>query len=442
MCSEFLSIEEFKCDFLRMVKDAVAAAGIDFPPKDQEDPDSTPARFKRIFYRKDLPHIVLLIDEYDAPLNSCLHDRHLFELVKNELNKFYAVIKQCSSKFRLVFIAGICRYKNLGIFSGVNFMTDISLSPEFGTLLGYTREELQKYFASYIEHAACVLGLSRAQCLDEMASHYDGYCFDRQAYTHVFSPWSVLNFLKDPKAGFRNYWYDSAGRPSMLLNYIKSHNLKDPVFYGSDQRISEYKLDSSQGLEDIDDVSLLVSTGYLTIKSSDHGSKVFTVNYPNAEVAYSLSALYLEELFGKNADLLIETSALTLFSVYSPDEIIKRLNIIFASIDYARYPVKDEAVLRSFVQIYLIGGGIRGIDIEKHNAFGRSDIEFKARDRYFVMELKFARAGDDEGQLLEKAKEQILKRHYGENAHPELKHIRMALVFSAEKRQFVESACF
>ncbi len=148
MCSEFLSIEEFKCDFLRMVKDAVAAAGIDFPPKDQEDPDSTPARFKRIFYRKDLPHIVLLIDEYDAPLNSCLHDRHLFELVKNELNKFYAVIKQCSSKFRLVFIAGICRYKNLGIFSGVNFMTDISLSPEFGTLLGYTREELQKFFSS------------------------------------------------------------------------------------------------------------------------------------------------------------------------------------------------------------------------------------------------------------------------------------------------------
>lgn len=355
-CSEFLSIEEFKCDFLRMVKDAVAVAGIDFPPKDQEDPDSTPARFKRIFYRKDLPHIVLLIDEYDAPLNSCLHDRHLFELVKNELNKFYAVIKQCSSKFRLVFIAGICRYKNLGIFSGVNFMTDISLSPEFGTLLGYTREELQKYFASYIEHAACVLGRSRAQCLDEMASHYDGYCFDRQASTHVFSPWSVLNFLKDPKAGFRNYWYDSAGRPSMLLNYIKSHNLKDPVFYGSDQRISEYKLDSSQGLEDIDDVSLLVSTGYLTIKSSDQGSKVFTVNYPNAEVAYSLSALYLEELFGKNADTKIETSALTLFSTYSPDEIIKRLNTTFASIDYARYPVKDEAVLRSFVRIYLIGG--------------------------------------------------------------------------------------
>lgn len=102
-------------------------------------------------------------------------------------------------------------------------------------------------------------------------------------------------------------------------------------------------------------MSLLVSTGYLTIKSSDQGSKVFTVNYPNAEVAYSMSALYLEELFGKNADTKIETSALTLFSTYSPDEIIKRLNTTFASIDYARYPVKDEAVLRSFVQIYLIG---------------------------------------------------------------------------------------
>ena len=85
-------------------------------------------------------------------------------------------------------------------------MTDISLHPRFGTLLGYTDEELRKYFKAYIERASSQLQMSFEECLEAMKLHYDGYCFDRKASTHVFTPWSVLNFLRDPQQGFENYW--------------------------------------------------------------------------------------------------------------------------------------------------------------------------------------------------------------------------------------------
>ena len=269
-----------------------------------------------------------------------------------------------------------------------------------------------------------------------MTLHYDGYCFDEEGSTHVFTPWSVLNFLSDPKRGFRNYWYDSAGRPSILLNYIKSPSLKDPSEYGQDQSILEQELDSSQELDELSDISLLVQAGYLTIKSVDLGVGLFTVNYPNIEVSRSMSRLYVESIFGKDAEYIINTTSLGLFVRHEVADIVGLLNKLFLSFDYARYPIQNEANLRSIMQIYLIGGGITGVDIEKHNAYGRSDLEFKAGDKYYVIELKYAKEQDDPKKLLESALEQIKVKHYGESSYPELKHIHLALVFSEKDRQF------
>ncbi len=440
-CRMFKDFAEFRCSFEDLLFSACNDAGFVLPQIGRRGVRTISNAFNEML-KKSNRRAVLLVDEYDAPLNSCLHDQALFEQVKQELFSFYDCLKRNSSRFRFMFITGICRYKNLGIFSGMNFMTDISLHPRFGTLLGYTDEELRKYFKAYIERASSQLQMSFEECLEAMKLHYDGYCFDRKASTHVFTPWSVLNFLRDPQQGFENYWYDSAGRPTVLLNYIKSHSLRDPRAYGQNQVISSDEIDSSQQLDDLGDISLLVQAGYLTIKSMEPGGGVLTLNYPNKEVSRSMSRLYIEELFGKNIDTVIKTSSLGLFTKYEPQEIVNRLNILFKSVDYARYPIKDEAVLRSFLQIYLIGGGITGVEIEKHNAFGRSELEFKAGNKYFVIELKYARAGEDAQKLLDKAKAQIMEKHYGECAELELQHIHMALIFSETQRQFEAWECF
>ena len=116
---------------------------------------------------------------------------------------------------------------------------------------------------------------------------------------------------------------------------------------------------------------------------------------------------------------------------------MKSLNALLLSVPYHAYPINSEAVLRLLIGFTLTAGGF-DVNYENVNALGRSDLEFVCGKRYFVLEFKFARDGDDEKLLLQKALEQIKTKHYGEHKHPELKHIRLALVFSSESRQFNE----
>ena len=447
-CINFTDLEAFKKQFLRSLKDAVEACGIDFPKKDDEDDDSVAARFNRLFLRGALPKLVLLVDEYDTPLNHCLHNKDLFDKVALELNSFYAVIKQFSGAFRFIFITGICKYKNLGLFSGTNFIKDISLFAKYGTLLGYTGDEIKQFFGPFVQRAADQLGLSFDECIAEIRHHYDGYCFDEQALTHVYNPWSVLNFLDEPGRKFKNYWYDSAGRPSMLENYLRSHALRDPLEYGKDQLISADNLDSSQEVLSLNDVTLLYQAGYLTIKAVDPNGALFTLNYPNIEVSHSMSKLYTENVFGVGIETAIGTSSLSVFMDYSVDEIVAKLNLAFARVNYSSFPIESEYALQRDLQLFLQGGGVN-VDVEKHNAYGRSDLEFIAGCRYFVIELKLAKKEDDPKKLLEQAMAQIKIRHYGEQyenathlgrVKEKLQLMRLALVFSEEQRQFVDYA--
>lgn len=212
--------------------------------------------------------------------------------------------------------------------------------------------------------------------------------------------------------------------------------LKNPQMYGCDQKIYDYMIDSSQRVDTLNDISLLVQAGYLSIKSVDPANRTLTLNYPNVEVSRSMSLLYLEELFQNSEHALMDISSLRLFAEKSCAQIVKHLSVLFHSIDYAKYPITNEAVLRSFLQIYLIGSGMTGIEIEKHNSFGRSDLEFRAGHKYYVIELKYAKDASKEQYLLAKAKAQIKDKHYGESADPSLRHVHLALVFSAQKRMF------
>ena len=435
-CRNFRTLTEFKIKFHNMLIRATLKAGLELPDLNSPGIGSIADAFDVMLSLSDCGRgLVLLVDEYDAPLNNCLHDGHLFDEVKTELFDFYDKLKKYSSRFRFMFITGICKYKNLGIFSGTNFVTDLSLFKRYGTLLGYTKEEIEEYFRPHIQKASSLLHVSYEDCLKKMQVNYDGYCFDENAATHVFTPWSVLNFLKFPERGFQNYWYDSAGQPSILLNYIKNNSLKDPKEYGCDQLVSKNVLDSSQSISTLEDLTLLLQAGYLTIKGSDPGGKVFRLNYPNAEVAESMQRLYAEELFGKDVDTALQISSWELFAKSSPQEILATLNALLLRIDYARFPINDEASLRCDLQMYLAGGGV-DVAIEKHNAFGRSDLEFAIAGRYFVIELKYARGADNVQKLLCDATEQMLKRHYGQVVKSEVQLIRMALVYAQRERQF------
>ena len=377
--------------------------------------------------------LVLLVDEYDSPLTACLHDPKLFRSVRTRLSSFYAAIKANDRCLRFVFITGIAKFNQTGVFSELNNFTDISLDPLFAPLLGYTDEDILRYFPGYLQRAADVLNTSPDQVLVQLRENYDGYCFDDEVTQHLYAPWSVLNFFSRPSRGFLNYWMRSGGTLTLLQKYLHSHALKTPSEYAVDQLVNYSDLDGSTDLDHINDVALLTQAGYLTIKKRSLNS--FWVGYPNKEVAVSLAELYSQKLLHEQD--LVGVKAETIAPALNEGNIqglFESANRAFAALYYVKYPITEERFVQSYLQVFIAGAGFT-VRSETGGALGRSDLEVDAENVHWVIELKFQRKGQDAKVLLNKAVKQISDRNYGASSSKSL--VRAAAVFSEEKRAFV-----
>lgn len=378
--------------------------------------------------------LVILIDEYDAPLTQCLGKPALFEHVRSIMGELFLTLKANEGCLRFFFMTGITKFSNTSIFSAFNNLLDISLNPVFGTLLGYTEEEIIRDFGEYLEDASRCLGISASELLDRLRNQYDGFCFDSKAETHVYCPWSVLNFFKYPQLGFENYWYSSGGQPTVLLKYLTSHALKSPTLYNEEILLPQSELNASRQYEEISLEALLTQSGYLTIKEVA-GGDFLRVGYPNQEVARSMAQLYASELLrGQNIARSGMPMLSRIMSTEPPEVVVDYFNRALTSIDYVHYPVVNEATCRAYLQVLLIGAALVP-KVEVHNALGRSDMEVEVGDRHWVFEFKYASKGSDEKKLLDQAADQIQTRRYGE-AHESRSLIRVALVFSEAERRF------
>ncbi len=378
--------------------------------------------------------LVLLIDEYDAPLTACLDDKERFDEVQRQLANFYAIVKSCDGCWRFVFVTGITKLYQTSIFSSeFNHFIDLTLDPLFAPLVGFTEEDIDRYFPEYVEKAAKALNLPTTELRCQLRENYGGYCFDEHVSTHLYAPWSALNFLSCPKEGFEPYWVQSGGHILNLLRYLQPDSLKAPENYASEQYVSLNELECSSAFGDLRDVLLLTQAGYLTLKRRN--GRFFCVGYPNKEVADSLASLYTDMLLhnrsfnsfgaGRLSDAVCDGNADLLFD---------QANHAFAGIDYQQHPIANEKHCQAFLQIFLVGLGFSVLS-EQHNALGRSNLEIDAPKVHWVLELKYQRKGESADTLLSEAAKQITEKQYGAASEKPL--IRVAAVFSEEKRTFV-----
>ena len=236
------SSSSFNNDFMDSLRFALERAGIE-PTKENVD-------FPAILLEKSIENedeVVLLVDEYDAPLTAVLNDSNEFEDRRKILSNFYLTVKSFDGKFRFIFVTGVTYYSHTSIFSAFNNLKDLTLDLRYGALLGYTSEELEKYFSEYIDNAVVTLNkkfpterYTHEKVVEELKRNYDGYSFDEDCMHHVYNPWSILNFLKSPHRGFIPYWVVSGGStPTFLVNYLK-------------QGLEKYNADELQSLLQID----------------------------------------------------------------------------------------------------------------------------------------------------------------------------------------------
>ena len=146
------SNSSFNKEFIEAFKLSLEEAGIN-PTNEYLD---SPANLLRKSLETE-NEVVLLVDEYDAPLTAVLNDSNEFEDRRKILSNFYLTVKSFQGKFRFIFITGVTYYSHTSIFSAFNNLTDLTLDSDCGALLGYTSEELEKYFSEYLDNAAVEL---------------------------------------------------------------------------------------------------------------------------------------------------------------------------------------------------------------------------------------------------------------------------------------------
>jgi hypothetical protein len=238
--------------------------------------------------------VVLLIDEYDAPVIRVIQDPGLSKVedllldTRRVMSDFYGKIKSADEYLEFVFITGVTKFSRMGVFSTLNNLKDISLRPEFAAFMGYSQEELETNFGPFIRRTASRFGLDDSELLRRIQDYYDGFSFDGE--TRLYNPFSVLNFFGDMR--FNNYWMES-GSDSLIREMLRDKGLTVGQFRNFPT--NEDFVRSPGEIDAIPPEGFLYQAGYLTLRKN--GDSSFSLDYPNFEVRSSMSRLFLQNVY-------------------------------------------------------------------------------------------------------------------------------------------------
>ena len=387
--------------------------------------------------------IVILIDEYDCQMTANINNETLYKQFQEKIKSIYANIKD---KFAIKFlgITGVTRLKDVSIFSVGSDIRDITNSSAYSQMIGFTRDEIKKFYIDYLKLAASyenncnvdeVTDTQLESLLDRLAQNYDGYCFDEDYEKKVFSTWSVNTFLQSvvdkKKVQFGEYWYDNGGLPSILVNYLKAHklNIFDYLEKGKFIAVSTNDFKNPTALTTINQNVLMCQTGYLTLRSNLKYSEML-LGIPNGEIYKALTSLLAAKFFEGKIKVFNE-KGINIIEEGTIDDIVSLLNTIANSVPYDNYPISSEAMVQSLIQAYLRGSGFDVLS-ELHEAKGRADLIVNTDNRRIVFEFKYANNDTEAKSKLSEAIEQIKSRDYGNVLPVKDELIRIATVFNAD----------
>ena len=391
--------------------------------------------------------IVILIDEYDCQMTANINKETLYKQFQEKIKSFYANIKD---KFAIKFlgITGVTRLKDVSIFSVGSDIRDITNASAYSQMIGFTRDEIKKYYIDYLklassyENSCSVDNVTDEQIeslLDRLAKNYDGYCFDEFYKKKVFSTWSVNSFfqsiIENKFVDFGEYWYDNGGLPSILVNYLKTHELNSFDYLNKENPITIPVNDflNPTSLTTINQNVLMCQTGYLTLRSAlTSGDLTVDLGIPNGEIYKALNRL-LAINFYKEGIYALAKGVRDLLDAGDIEDIIDRFNSVINSVSYDHFPINSEAAVQNYLYLFLIGAGIE-TTTESHSSKGRADLIIETKNRRLVFELKYAEDETVAKTKLSEAVEQIKARDYGNTEPKKAELLRIAAVFNADPK--------
>lgn len=247
--------------------------------KDLEE--KTPAeRFTGVIrraYKQTGKQVVILIDEYDAPLLDSNHLPELQEKLRNEMRKFFSPLKAQGQYLRFLFLAGISKFSQMSIFSELNNLQNISMRDEYSAICGITEQELHTQLKIDVQLMAQANKETYEEACVHLKQQYDGYHFSRNCPA-IYNPFSLFNTFA--QRGYENFWF-STGTPTFLINLLKESDFDIRELEGVEATAEQFDAPSNQISSP---VPILFQSGYLTIKAYDPLFDIYTLAYPNREV--------------------------------------------------------------------------------------------------------------------------------------------------------------
>ena len=346
--------------------------------------------------------VVVLIDEYDAPLLDVAHEKEKLDELRNTMRNFYSPLKGNESMLRFVFMTGITKFSQLSIFSGLNNIKNVSMDEPYAGICGITKEEMLTQMSDDIDALAEHLELGREETIRELKDHYDGYHFTWPS-PDVFNPYSLLNCFADGRMD--DYWFGS-GTPTYLINMMRKYDFL-PADLGETIEVGKKDFDApTETMTTI--IPLLYQSGYVTIKGYDMPTKLYQLALPNQEISVglygSLLPHYLTDKSAKANTTIAKMSVLV--KKGDMDAAFCLLNDFLEMVPYCDNTNYEGHWQQTLYIMFALLTNYR-ICVEQRTAKGRIDNTMETADTIYVMELKFNKSAEE-------ALSQIEAKHYAD----------------------------
>ena len=350
---------------------------------DHPDPNVRLKNLIQNVYKKTGKKVVILIDEYDAPLLDVVHEEETLPVLRNVMRNFYSPLKASDPYLQFVFLTGITKFSQLSIFSELNNLKNISMRPDYAAVCGITMEEMATQMSDYIDDFSNARGFSHDETINLLKRQYDGYHFSWSS-PDVFNPYSLLNAFQDHE--FTSYWFAS-GTPTYLVEMLRRFHV-EPSDISHMEALSHEFDAPTEGMVTI--IPLLYQSGYVTIKDYDPDTSLYTLDIPNNEVRIglmnSLLPLYATTKTGRGM-----TAAAKMSLALRKEDIDGALTLLqdyLLTVPYCDNANSEGHYQQMLYIIFSLLGQFNGIDVEVHTPTGRVDMVLRTNTRLYLFELK------------------------------------------------------
>ena len=371
-------------------------------------------------YEQTGKKVVVLIDEYDAPLLDVVHERENLDVLRNIMRNFYSPLKACDPYLRYVFLTGITKFSQLSIFSELNNIKNISMDEPYAAICGISEDEIRLQMKDDLGGLAKKLEITPEEALMKLKENYDGYHFTSPS-PDIYNPFSLLNAFADGKFG--SYWFGS-GTPTYLVKMLDKFGVK-PSEIGRRQLKSSVFNAPTETMTDA--VPLLYQSGYITIKDYNKMLDLYTLDIPNKEVRLGLMESLLPYYVNNKTPEATTMVAYLFYDIQNGDmdAALHRLQEFLSTIPYCDNTRFEGHYQQVFYIIFSLLGYY--VDVEVRTPRGRVDIVLRTKTTLYVMELKLDKSAGE-------AMEQIDLKNYPERfALCGLPVVKVAVSFDSER---------